>query len=53
MTTFLLPAAHLAGHRCPLPGDRPLPKLVDLSGGVARCDERHRLERSDWTYRDG
>lgn len=43
-------AAHIEQHRCPLPGDRPMPKLVDLADGVATYDPRFWLKRFDWTY---
>ena len=45
-------AAHLEG-RCPRSRhDLPLPKVVDIAGGVATYDLRHRLKRPDWTYED-
>ncbi len=43
-------AAHIEDSRCPLPGDRPMPKLVDLADGVATYDPRFWLKRFDWTY---
>jgi NADH:ubiquinone oxidoreductase subunit F (NADH-binding) len=45
-------AAHLDG-RCPLPGRRPMPKLLDLSGGQATYDERFWSKRPDWTFDAG
>ena len=41
---------HLEQHRCPRPGGRALPKLVDLADGRATYDDTHRRKRSDWTY---
>lgn len=41
---------HLDQHRCPRPGGRPMPKLVDLADGVATYDESFWLKRPDWTY---
>jgi len=43
-------AAHLEQHRCPRPSPRPLPKLVDLTGGRATYDETYHRKRHDWTY---
>jgi len=43
-------AAHLDDHRCPRPGGRPMPKLVDLSDAIATYDESFWLKRPDWTY---
>lgn len=45
-------AAHLEQQACPLPGDRPIPKLVDLAGGVATYDDRYWKKQPDWTYAD-
>jgi NADH:ubiquinone oxidoreductase subunit F (NADH-binding) len=45
-------AEHLEGHGCPRPGPRPIPKLIDLAGGVATYDERFWSKRPDWTYGD-
>ncbi len=41
---------HLEQHRCPRPGGRPFPKLVELVDGHATYDETHRRKRPDWTY---
>jgi NADH-quinone oxidoreductase subunit F len=41
--------AHLLAP-CPRPRRLPLPKLVDLAGGLASYDHRHELKRPDWTY---
>jgi NADH:ubiquinone oxidoreductase subunit F (NADH-binding) len=41
---------HLEAHRCPRPGRRPVPKLVDLADGVATYDDAYDRKRSDWTY---
>jgi NADH:ubiquinone oxidoreductase subunit F (NADH-binding) len=41
---------HIEQGRCPRPGTRPFPKLVDLRDGVATFDERYHLKRPDWTY---
>jgi NADH:ubiquinone oxidoreductase subunit F (NADH-binding) len=46
-------AEHLEGHRCPRPGRRPIPKLLDLADGVATYDERFWHKHPDWTYDDG
>lgn len=43
-------AEHLEQHRCPRPGGRPLPKLVDLADGHAVYDETFWRKRPDWTY---
>jgi len=45
-------AEHLELHRCPRPGQRPIPKLVDLAGGSATYDESFWRKRPDWTYDD-
>jgi NADH:ubiquinone oxidoreductase subunit F (NADH-binding) len=45
-------AQHLEEHRCPRPGHRALPKLVELSGGAATYDDSVRRKRPDWTYAD-
>ena len=45
-------AAHVEHQGCPLPGDRPMPKLVDLAGGQASYDENYWRKRPDWTYED-
>jgi NADH:ubiquinone oxidoreductase subunit F (NADH-binding) len=45
-------AEHLERHRCPRPGRRPIPKLVDLAGGEATYDEDFWRKRPDWTYDD-
>ena len=41
---------HLEGGRCSRPGQRPMPKIVDLDGGVATYDEAYWRKRRDWTY---
>jgi len=41
---------HLEQHRCPRPGGRSFPKLVDLVDGRASYDETHLRKRPDWTY---
>ncbi len=44
--------AHLDG-RCPSDRvDLPVPKIVDLAGGVVIYDERQMRKRPDWTYAD-
>jgi hypothetical protein len=43
-------AEHLEHHRCPRPGPRTFPKLVDLANGRATYDERFWCKRPDWTY---
>jgi NADH-quinone oxidoreductase subunit F len=43
-------AEHIEHHRCPLPRQVPMPKLVDLAGGVATYDESFWRKRPDWTY---
>jgi len=45
--------AHLEGRGCPRPATVVLPKLVDLTDGVAVYDDRYALKRPDWTYADG
>jgi NADH:ubiquinone oxidoreductase subunit F (NADH-binding) len=45
-------ADHLEQHRCPLPGWRPIPKLIDLAGGVVTFDDRIGRKRPDWTFDD-
>ena len=43
--------AHLDG-RCPAAGRAiPVPKLTDLTDGVASFDKRQERKRPDWTYR--
>ena len=44
---------HLEAHACPRPGERPIPKLLDLADGVATYDERFWDKRPDWTYGAG
>jgi NADH-quinone oxidoreductase subunit F len=46
-------AEHIDGQRCPRPGRRPIPKLLDLTDGSATYDDRFWLKRPDWTYDDG
>jgi NADH:ubiquinone oxidoreductase subunit F (NADH-binding) len=43
-------AEHIDRGGCPRPRSRPLPKLVDLAGGVATYDESYVRKRPDWTY---
>jgi NADH-quinone oxidoreductase subunit F len=43
-------AEHIEQHGCPRPSQRPIPKLVDLSNGVATYDERFWRKQPDWTY---
>ncbi|MFZ1440576.1 MAG: NADH-ubiquinone oxidoreductase-F iron-sulfur binding region domain-containing protein, partial [Candidatus Microthrix subdominans] len=44
--------AHLDGW-CPSErGEPPVPKIVDLVGGMASYDARQMLKRPDWTYAD-
>lgn len=43
-------AEHLEQHRCPRPGRRDMPKLLDLGGGHATYDESFWRKRPDWTY---
>ncbi len=45
-------AAHIELHRCPRPGHRPFPKLVDLVDGKATIDGSYERKRPDWTYED-
>jgi NADH:ubiquinone oxidoreductase subunit F (NADH-binding) len=44
---------HIEHQRCPRPGRRPIPKLLDLAGGHATYDERFWHKQPDWTYSDG
>jgi NADH:ubiquinone oxidoreductase subunit F (NADH-binding) len=43
-------AEHVELHRCPRPGRRPIPKLLDLAEGTATYDERIWNKLPDWTY---
>ena len=43
-------AEHLESGRCPRPGPRTFPKLLDLADGRATYDERFWRKRPDWTY---
>jgi NADH:ubiquinone oxidoreductase subunit F (NADH-binding) len=45
-------AEHLEQHRCPRPGRRPIPKLLDLVDGVAVYDEHFWHKNPDWTFDD-
>lgn len=45
-------AEHIEQHRCPRPGARPIPKIVDLVDGRATYDEDYWRKRSDWTYEE-
>jgi len=45
-------AEHVEQGSCKRPRDLPIPKLVDLDGGVATYDDRFWKKRPDWTYRD-
>ncbi len=42
-------ADHIASGKCPHPR-RPMPKLVDLTGGHASYDESFWRKQPDWTY---
>jgi NADH:ubiquinone oxidoreductase subunit F (NADH-binding) len=46
-------AEHIDAGRCPRPRPLPLPKLVDLTGGVAVTDTNYWRKQPDWTYADG
>lgn len=43
-------AAHLEGRGCPSPRPIVVPKLVDLTGGVAVYDTRQLRKQPDWTF---
>jgi NADH:ubiquinone oxidoreductase subunit F (NADH-binding) len=43
-------AEHIEAHRCPRPGGRPMPKVLDLADGSAVYDETFWRKRPDWTY---
>ena len=43
-------AEHIEQQRCPRPGPRSFPKLLDLVGGEPTYDERFWRKRPDWTY---
>ena len=43
-------AQHLENHRCALPRDHRIAKLVDLADGRATYDETYRRKLPDWTY---
>lgn len=43
-------AEHIELHRCPRPGNRPMPKLLDLIDGTATFDEAFWRKCPDWTY---
>ncbi|MEO6629625.1 MAG: NADH-ubiquinone oxidoreductase-F iron-sulfur binding region domain-containing protein [Aquihabitans sp.] len=43
-------AEHISLGRCPRPRQMPMPKIVDLRGGVAVYDETFWRKRPDWTY---
>jgi NADH-quinone oxidoreductase subunit F len=43
-------AEHVEAGRCPHPRRLPIPKLLDLVGGVATYDEGYWRKRPDWTY---
>ena len=43
-------AEHIERRRCPRPGPRSFPKLLDLAAGEPTYDERFWRKRSDWTY---
>jgi NADH:ubiquinone oxidoreductase subunit F (NADH-binding) len=43
-------ADHIEQHRCPRPGGRPMPKIVDLADGQVTYDESFWRKRPDWTY---
>jgi NADH:ubiquinone oxidoreductase subunit F (NADH-binding) len=44
---------HLTLGRCPRPRKLPIPKLVDLAGGVATYDDMFWRKRPDWTFSPG
>jgi NADH-quinone oxidoreductase subunit F len=46
-------AEHIDLGRCPRPRALPLPKLVDLTGGVAVYDANQSRKQPDWTYASG
>jgi hypothetical protein len=41
---------HVELGRCPRPRQLPIPKLVDLTDGVAIYDDEYWRKRPDWTY---
>ena len=43
-------AEHISLGQCPRPRQVPMPKIVDLSGGLAVYDETFWRKRPDWTY---
>lgn len=43
-------ADHVENHRCPRPGARPFPRLIDLADGSATYDLAYERKRPDWTY---
>lgn len=43
-------AEHIELGRCPRPRRLPIPKLIDLAGGVAVYDESFWRKQPDWTY---
>lgn len=43
---------HVELGACPRPGQRPIPKLLDLADGTATYDESFWHKRPDWTYDD-
>ncbi len=43
-------AEHVARPRCPRPGPRPMPKLLDVADGRAVYDESFWRKQPDWTY---
>lgn len=43
-------ADHIEQGRCPRPGERLMPKLVDVTGGEATYDITYSRKRPDWTY---
>jgi NADH-quinone oxidoreductase subunit F len=43
-------AEHIERSRCPRPGHRPIPKLLDLVDGTATYDESYWHKRPDWSY---
>lgn len=43
-------AEHIELGRCPRPRRLPIPKVLDLVGGVATYDDNYWNKRPDWTY---
>jgi NADH-quinone oxidoreductase subunit F len=45
-------ADHLEGRPCTGRHDLPIPKIIDITDGVATMDQHQRMKRPDWTYAD-